>query len=434
MKKKEKQRLFQAVRFFFLLMMMIFGVEVIFTPNVYAKAGEETQISFTDNSGKVLKKKGSSWYLTDEEEMPLTSVQYLAIPSGKALKKGYYFFDSQGKLCTKKMFHKVDTRTNGKRFRGTYYFGLENGLLYTKRGWTVINGQKYYLSSSGRRYESCWKGGYYLRSDGRIAKKQKLPDGTYVDCDGKPCKKEEIALSSLKKELKKMTDGYGGTWSVYVKQLKTGDIVDLNDKAMYPASTIKAFVMASIYDQIQNKKLKMTPEISRLLKNMITISDNESYNQLVRYHTSSRSFVKGTAVVNKYLKKNGYGKTGCHSTLHPSSSSVTSDGKRNQASAKDCGLLLERIYKGTCVSKKYSREMEKLLLQQQRRWKIPAGLPAGTKVANKTGETSSSQHDIAIVYGKKADYVLCVFSQGCSESRGIYGIRNISKKVYNYLN
>lgn len=207
-----------------------------------------------------------------------------------------------------------------------------------------------------------------------------------------------------------------------------------NDKAMYPASTIKAFVMASIYDQIQNKKLKTTPEISRLLKNMITISDNESYNQLVRYHTSSRSFVKGTAVVNKYLKKNGYGKTGCHSTLHPSSSSVTSDGKRNQASAKDCGLLLERIYKGTCVSKKYSREMEKLLLQQQRRWKIPAGLPAGTKVANKTGETSSSQHDIAIVYGKKADYVLCVFSQGCSESRGIYGIRNISKKVYNYLN
>lgn len=29
-----------------------------------------------------------------------------------------------------------------------------------------------------------------------------------------------------------------------------------NDKAMYPASTIKAFVMASIYDQIQNKKIK----------------------------------------------------------------------------------------------------------------------------------------------------------------------------------
>ena len=431
---KEKSRFFQNVLFFFLLMTMMFGVEVVSAPNVYGKAETKTQIHFTDHSGKVLEKKGNSWYLMDAQETPLTSVQYLALPSGKALKKGYYFFDSQGKLCTKKMFHKVDTRTNGKRFRGTYYFGLENGLLYTKRGWTVINGQKYYLSSSGRRYESCWKGGYYLRSDGRIAKKQKLPDGTYVDCDGKPCKKEEMALSSLKKELKKMTDGYGGTWSVYVKQLKTGDVVDLNDKAMYPASTIKAFVMASIYDQIQNKKLKMTTEISRLLKNMITISDNESYNQLVRYHTSSKTFVKGTVQVNKYLKKNGYQKTGCHGTLHPSSSPVTSDGKRNQTSAKDCGLLLERIYKGTCVSRKYSREMEKLLLQQQRRWKIPAGLPAGTKVANKTGETSSSQHDIAIVYGKKAHYVLCVFSQGCPEGRSVPGIRNISKKVYNFLN
>lgn len=159
-----------------------------------------------------------------------------------------------------------------------------------------------------------------------------------------------------------------------------------NDKAMYPASTIKAFVMASIYDQIQNKKLKMTPEISRLLKNMITISDNESYNQLVRYHTSSRSFVKGTAVVNKYLKKNGYGKTGCHSTLHPSSSSVTSDGKRNQASAKDCGLLLERIYKGTCVSKKYSREMEKLLCSSKENGKFRQDFPRVPRWPTKQGK------------------------------------------------
>ena len=44
---------------------------------------------------------------------------------------------------------------------------------------------------------------------------------------------------------------YGGNWSIYIKDLKTGNIVNVNDQAMYPASTIKAFVMASTYDQIR---------------------------------------------------------------------------------------------------------------------------------------------------------------------------------------
>ena len=94
---------------------------------------------------------------------------------------------------------------------------------------------------------------------------------------------------------------------------------------------------------------------------MITVSDNESYNELVRRHGGG-SFVKGTAVVNQYLKKNGYTRTGCHSSLHPSSSSCASDGGRNTASAKDCGKLLEQIYRGKCVSKQYSKEMLNLLL------------------------------------------------------------------------
>lgn len=203
---------------------------------------------------------------------------------------------------------------------------------------------------------------------------------------------------------------------------------------MYPASTIKAFVMASTYDQINKGNIAETAQIQTLLKNMITISDNESYNELVRRQTSSRGWVAGTTVVNTYLKNNGYTKTGCHSTLHPAYSSRATDGYSNTASARDCGLLLERIYNGTCVSKTYSQKMLNLLLNQTRRWKIPAGIPSGIKVANKTGETSTTQHDMAIVYGAKTDYIICVFSSGVSEYTGCNGIKNISAKVYSYLN
>lgn len=103
------------------------------------------------------------------------------------------------------------------------------------------------------------------------------------------------------------------------------------------------------------------------------------------------------------------------------------------SSAKDAGILLEKIYKGTCVSKKYSQEMLNLLLRQTKRYKIPSGLPAGTKVANKTGETSSYQHDVAIVYGPKTNYVVCIFSN-TGESASVAGIRNLSAAIYNYLN
>ena len=78
--------------------------------------------------------------------------------------------------------------------------------------------------------------------------------------------------------------------------------------------------------------------------------------------------------------------------------------------------------------------MKNLLLKQTRRWKIPAGIPSGIKVANKTGETSSVQHDIALVYGKKTDYVICVFSNTGSEGYAVSRIQSISKTVYNYLN
>ena len=69
-----------------------------------------------------------------------------------------------------------------------------------------------------------------------------------MDCDGHKCKKEEMSLSSLKKQLEAMIQGYSGEWSVYVKDLKTDDIISINDKSMKPASVIKLFTMAATYD------------------------------------------------------------------------------------------------------------------------------------------------------------------------------------------
>lgn len=50
---------------------------------------------------------------------------------------------------------------------------------------------------------------------------------------------------------------------------------------------------------------------------------------------------------------------------------------------------------------KASKKMLKYLKAQQRKGKIPAGLPKGVKSANKTGEYGPYEHDAAIVFSKK---------------------------------
>ena len=218
-----------------------------------------------------------------------------------------------------------------------------------------------------------------------------------------------------------------------MENLKTGDILSINEISMYPASVIKLFVMEAVYASGSEKRINLNGTVKSYLNSMITVSDNECYNELVRT-LGNGSFSSGCNYINKYLKKQGYTGTGVHHSLHPSSSYYQNDGLgSNRSSAKDVGKLLKKIYKNKAVSRSCSRQMLNLLLNQERRYKIPAGLPSGVKSGNKTGETDNYQHDAAIVYGKKTDYVIVIFSMA-NEYTGINGIKEISSIVYNYLN
>jgi len=91
-------------------------------------------------------------------------------------------------------------------------------------------------------------------------------------------------------------------------------------------------------------------------------------------------------------------------------------GLNNQTSARDLAVLLEAIESGTAASKESCREMIDILARQEFNDEIPAGLPAGTRVAHKTGWISGVTHDAALVYppGRKP-YVLVVLTRGIRE-------------------
>ena len=326
----------------------------------------------------------------------------------KTTYNGLYYFDEYGKMVTDPGIHYLEMNAAGQMFDGYYYFGGENGVLLQEEGET--------------------------------------PEGFSVDKSGK-VETKDLGMDGLEKRLADLLGTYEGTWSVYVKDLTSDQEFEQNSQSLYSASLIKVFVMAQTYANmdavLQNEAAKMkkdvtdpsvSTKVNDLLWNMITVSDNESCNELVKLQTDSLDFKKGAEDINKYLEKEGYTETSVQHTLHPAASAQESLGGRNMTSVKDCGTLLEKIYKGECVSKDASEEMLNLLSNQENTWKIPQGLPDGIKSANKTGETDQDQHDIAIVYGEKTTYILCIMSEGCPEETAVTNIQKISKIVYNYLN
>ena len=107
----------------------------------------------------------------------------------------------------------------------------------------------------------------------------------------------------------------------------------------------------------------------------------------------------------------------------------------NQVAAKDCGKLLEDIYRREWVNRSVGNEIEEMLLNQNTRYKIPAGLPEGVLCGNKTGEMETTENDAAIVYGEECDYILVVLSSDWnSKDEAVARIASVSQMVYEFLN
>ena len=80
--------------------------------------------------------------------------------------------------------------------------------------------------------------------------------------------------------------------------------------------------------------------------------------------------------------------------------------------------------------------MLELLSMQEIDTKIPAGTAREIKIANKTGETDKQQHDVAIVYTKDRDYILCIMTTDLTaedEDASIENVKAVANLVENTL-
>ncbi len=93
-------------------------------------------------------------------------------------------------------------------------------------------------------------------------------------------------------------------------------------------------------------------------------------------------------------------------------------GRNNVTSANDLANILAALEREQTASPATTAVMRDFLKRQVFNDQIPAGLPAGTSVAHKTGFITATLHDAAIVYPpQQSPFVLVVLTRGISDRK-----------------
>ena len=109
----------------------------------------------------------------------------------------------------------------------------------------------------------------------------------------------------------------------------------------------------------------------------------------------------------------------------------------NRGSPRDMAELLAMIVEARCASAPSCQLMLEILSRQEWRDKIPAGLPPGVLVANKTGGVAGTSNDAAVVITPSgAPLVMVVYWKGLPEHarrQASAAIADIARELYQHL-
>lgn len=245
------------------------------------------------------------------------------------------------------------------------------------------------------------------------------------------------SMNNLLSQVQSLLPQNNGSWSVYVCNLIKNTEGNINSQPMRAASLIKLYIMGAVYENYDALCESYSADtLNSYLNPMITVSDNDAANILVNMLGNGDDSA-GMAVVNNFCQEHGYSDTSMGRLLLHSN-----ENGDNYTSVNDCGHFLKEIYQinaGTAqnASLSHADAMYGLLKMQERRNKIPASLPEGVKVANKTGELDDVENDAGIIYNtaKGIDLVVCFMSENLSDTSSAQtAIAEDSHMIYGYYN
>ena len=234
----------------------------------------------------------------------------------------------------------------------------------------------------------------------------------------------ETVQENWKKAAREKLERLSGKISFYYHSLDSDDSVEYQaDQPLMAASVIKLFVMTEAFARIEAgtldpdamvtvKRADCVPScgalnymhdnvqvtIMDLITLMIILSDNTATNAMID--------LLGIDEINARIRSLGFEKTILKRKMFDSEKAAL--GLENYISAKEVGLLLEKMYCGTLISETASKKMIEILKNQRLNHKIPFYIKpmGGPAIAHKTGEDDGITHDCGIVFAEHP-FVVC---------------------------
>jgi serine-type D-Ala-D-Ala carboxypeptidase (penicillin-binding protein 5/6) len=268
---------------------------------------------------------------------------------------------------------------------------------------------------------------------------------------------------SLEKALLPAIEAHRGKVAVAIKHLKSGVSYQYNADAPMPtASLIKFPIMAATYQAIHDGKLSLdTPvelkeddkvpgsgiltahfspgakiSLRDAIHLMIVYSDNTATNLVIDK--------LGLPTTSEYMESLGYKETTLHAKVYRRDTSIAPERSQKyglgSTTANEMLRLVEKLHKRELVSKDASEKMLEHMVACDDKQKSPRLLPAGTRVAHKTGSVNASRTDAGIIDSPSGPIAFCILTnenedQGWSdENEGDMLCAEVARTAYRFFN
>lgn len=262
-----------------------------------------------------------------------------------------------------------------------------------------------------------------------------------------PSEKQQVLWQKLQATITEVDHNLDGVLGVAILDLTSGQTFLLHGDEVFPqASSIKVAVLADLYRQAQDGKLKLTdlytvqasdmvpdsyimlgltPGITRVTNRdlatmMVAVSDNSATNVLIDRLGMDR--------VNGLMDQLGLP----HTRLRRKMMDVKAagEGRENVSTPREMMTLLEDLYRGKVLDKELTDDFFKMLSTPKDSF-IPRELPDGVRIANKPGELEAVRNDSGVIFAQNRPYILCVMSTYLRNERaGEEAISKISAAAY----
>jgi beta-lactamase class A len=217
---------------------------------------------------------------------------------------------------------------------------------------------------------------------------------------------------------------FNGKAGVYALNLNSGRSLSYNEDVIFPtASTSKLVVALAVYKYLyatasQDKRDLYDKDVEA----MLTVSDNDSFSELLGELDASRPDALGRVLKDLRLKK----------TLIHSDAAYTSFGYHSVTTPREMANVMETLYRDRYLGKQRSVALKDELANTIFHDEIPRYML--TRVMHKVGELDNVLCDVGIVDDGKDQILISIYTTSTDpETYASNFIATTSAKLYNAL-